>query len=773
DGKISSYEWTFSDGLFPAKSSQTTRRFKTPGIYGAKLVVTDDSGATNSHAQDSISIHINHRPSAKTSVSHINTCDSSIVFDASASVDPDGDPLQYRWNFGDGTSEQAGPVVVHTYKKGGKYPVVLKVNDGSGLTNAVGTASIHVNINRRPRADAGKDRTVCAGEIVLFDAQASSDPGGGSLRYLWDFGKDSKAEGLNPAKIFKNGGIYKVSLTVEDGSGLPCNTDTDQMILNVAEAPVADAGPDQRVCANTLVGFDGSGSRDFDGIVNAYSWDFGDGTTGGGKNPTHVYEMPGTYRVALTITGDRIGNCNNTNSDEMTVSVFEAPLASFTGLSMVPAGTPVLFDASMSSVSKHGIAESVKIVSKTWDFGDGSTGEGEKVSHVYEKHGNYFVNLTVTTDSQNECNNSSVKKPLTVNASPVAEAGEDMEASLFYQVVFDGSGSEDPDGAITGYLWDFGDGKTGSGIQARHSYKSPGKYAVKLTVTDNTALSNNKASDTLSVRVNDPPKPVIDLAKEVFCPKEEILFDGQKSQDTDGGIISWKWNFGDGTTGEEKAETNKVSHVYGKPGIYSATLTVDDGSPVSNRVAVWMKKIIVNQAPIADAGPDRKVCPGEKVEFDASLSNDNDGKITGYTWNFGDETVAQGKKAVHQFEKPGTYKVLLRITDDSGSDCSMGEDTVIVFVNSSPVADAGPDRKVFTGGAHDAVLFDGTKSIDPDKDSLTYTWDFGDSTTQTGPVVLHYFRKPGSYKVRLLVDDGSKTACQSGWDEAIIVVKAR
>lgn len=783
DGKISSYEWSFSDGLFPAKTSRITRSFQNSGIYTATLRVTDDSGAANSHAQESITVHVNHRPSAKTSVKRISTCDSTIVFDASASADPDGDSLQYTWNFGDGTYEQSGPVVIHTYEKGGKYPVVLTVNDGSGLINAVSTASIHVNINRRPVADAGKDRTVCAGEIVLFDAGASSDPDGGALRYLWDFGEGSKVEGLNPAKIFKNGGIYNVTLTVEDSSGLTCNTDIDQMILQVAEAPVAEAGPDQTVCANTLVKFDGSGSRDFDGLVNAFSWDFGDGTSGGGRNPTHVYEMPGIYRTTLTITGDRIGNCNNTNSDEMTISVYAAPLASFTGPSMVPAGDSAIFDSSMSSASKHNAAptgdassvEAVKIISKTWDFGDGTTGEGDNVSHVYEKHGNYFVTLTVTTDSKNECNNSSVKKPVTVNASPVAEAGEDMEASLFYPVVFDGSGSKDPDGAITRYFWDFGDGNTGEGIQARHSYESFGKYTVKLTVTDNTNVANNKEFDTLAVRVNDPPKPVIQLEKEVFCPEKEIWFDGQKSHDNDGTIVSWKWDFGDGITeeGENATESNRISHVYAKPGIYSATLTVDDGSPVSNRIGMIKKKIIVNQVPIPDAGPDRIVCTGEKVTFNASMSNDHDGKSFEYLWSFGDELEAQGRNVVHKFDKPGTYEVRLKIVDNSGSNCSMGEDTAVIFVNSPPVANAGPDREVFTGGAHDAVLFDGTKSFDPDKSALTYTWDFGDSTTQTGPVVFHYFAKPGRYRVKLRVDDSSKTSCRNGWDEAVIVVKKR
>ena len=78
------------------------------------------------------------------------------------------------------------------------------------------------------------------------------------------------------------------------------------------------------MCVGTEVHFDGSGSRDFDGVVNRFSWNFGDGTVGGGEQPVHVYDQPGDYRVLLTIEGEQAGQCDNTNSDEIIVKAVEA-----------------------------------------------------------------------------------------------------------------------------------------------------------------------------------------------------------------------------------------------------------------------------------------------------------------------------------------------------------------------------------------------------------------------------------------------------------------
>ncbi len=271
-------------------------------------------------------IRINHAPVASAGPD-IDSGRTTVSFDASQSADADGDALTYRWDFGDGTPPAGGAEVTHTYATGGAYPVMLTVDDGTGLWNATASAAITVVINRPPVAVAGANKDACAGDIVVFDGSGSQDPDGGLLRYSWDFGDGTGADLVNPTKIYTHGGVYPVTLSVEDESGFPNNSHTARMVVRVDESPIAVAGPDQMACANAEVRFDGSASRDFDGVVNRYSWNFGDNNISGGEKPVHVYREPGDYRVVLTIQGDQAGQCDNSHSDEMTVRVVEAPVS--------------------------------------------------------------------------------------------------------------------------------------------------------------------------------------------------------------------------------------------------------------------------------------------------------------------------------------------------------------------------------------------------------------------------------------------------------------
>ncbi len=201
------------------------------------------------------------------------------------------------------------------------------------------------------------------------------------------------------------------------------------------------------------------------------------------------------------------------------------------------------------------------------------------------------------------------------------------------------------------------------------------------------------------------------------------------------------------------------SHAYETHGKYLVTLIADDGSGVSNCRDEANELIIVNHPPLADGGPDRIVCPGETVTFDGSDSADPDSKSLTYNWDFGDGNMAEGAEVTHVFDKHGRYKACLTVTDDSGTPCGTSKDMILVKVNTLPVADAGPDKEAFVGGAHDAVLFDASGSYDPDGDPLSCYWDFGDGTHEPGVRVFHTYIEPGTYTARVRMRDGMKTNC--------------
>ncbi|WP_214326960.1 S8 family serine peptidase [Nonomuraea sediminis] len=160
------------------------------------------------------------------------------------------------------------------------------------------------------------------------------------------------------------------------------------------------------------------------------------------------------------------------------------PVAAFTNSCTVLACS---FDASSSSDPDGTIA------SYAWEFGDGTTGSGKTVSHTYGAAGTYTVKLTVT---DNQGASASTTKTITVgtptNQPPKAAFTQTCSVFFIWHYCnFNGSSSSDPDGTITAYAWNFGDGSTGSGATITHFYSSAGAKSVKLTVTDNQGATGS------------------------------------------------------------------------------------------------------------------------------------------------------------------------------------------------------------------------------------------------------------------------------------------
>ena len=152
----------------------------------------------------------------------------------------------------------------------------------------------------------------------------------------------------------------------------------------------------------------------------------------------------------------------------------------------------------------------------------------------------------------------------------------------FTDVLFDASESEAPlGGAIVSYAWTFGDGATGSGRTTTHRF-SPGTFAVTLTTTDNFGVTAS-TSQLITVQPGTPPTAAI-----VFSPSEPmvgspVFFNGGSSiADSGRRIVSYRWNFGDGSTGSGITR----SHTYTTAGTYVVMLTVtDDAGQVDTETA--------------------------------------------------------------------------------------------------------------------------------------------------------------------------------------------
>ena len=133
--------------------------------------------------------------------------------------------------------------------------------------------------------------------------------------------------------------------------------------------------------------------------------------------------------------------------------------------------------------------------------------------------------------------------------------------------------SSDSDGTLVAWAWDFGDGASAQTQGASHSYAGAGTYSVSLTVTDDDGASSLATADVTVVAPNLPP--VADFV--VSCAGLSCTFSDQ-STDSDGGVVTWAWDFGDGNTSSGSDPT----HTYAAAGSYTVALTVTDQGGASD-----------------------------------------------------------------------------------------------------------------------------------------------------------------------------------------------
>lgn len=249
---------------------------------------------------------------------------------------------------------------------------------------------------------------------------------------------------------------------------------------------------------------------------------------------------------------------------------------------------------------------------------------------------------------------------------------------------------------------------------------------------------------------------------------ETITLDGSGSSDADGDPLTYRWEV---VSPASEAGTALLSDAQAVMPVisprlhetYVIQLIVNDGKVDSAPDTVSLT--VGNTAPIADAGEDQTVSPGDNVTLDGSGSSDRDGDPLTYAWTIVDApadssaSLANADQVHPSFtaDVAGSYTLSLVVND--GFVNSEPDTVVINTVNTAPVADAGPDQSVSVGST---ANLDGSGSHDADGDALTYTWSVlnvpegssasiinPDSMTPTVEIDV-----AGSYVIQLVVSDG-------------------
>jgi PKD repeat protein len=405
------------------------------------------------------------------------------------------------------------------------------------------------------------------------------------------------------------------------------------------------------------VNFNASGSSDPDGSIVSFQWDFGDGRSDSGETVTHKYKNVGTFTVVLVVRD----NSGNRGSTSQTVSVTEgnSPTASFVYSPSNPAENETIYFNASQSEDPDG-----DIVSFDWDFGDGTTGIGETITHKYGSSGSYTVLLKVTDDDGNiDTANQTVN--VGDNQSPVASFFFTPSNPVVNQdIQFNATESHDPDGTIEEYKWEMGDGAALYGSIITYQYSSSGSYTVYLRVTDNSG-NTARTNQEVTVGTGQPPTASFFFNPTTPTLGESVYFNASASTDPDSTDLNYQWYFGDG----DSDSGVEVYHTYSNTGTYDVVLVVTDES--GNQDSTTEKVIVVdNSTPTASftISPSTPTL-SDTITFNASASSDPDGKIAQYEWDFGDTTTYTSTDPIanHQYSTTDTYTVWLTVTDDEGN----------------------------------------------------------------------------------------------------------
>lgn len=514
-GTPSQWAWDFGDGSSVDTMSKPVHYYVNAGPYQVKMIVTNNFGC-----RDTITKMVKVYPKPKASFTIGILCNIDTSFFINKSSISSGN-LSYFWNFGDTTTTSTSINPVHVYTKSNTYQVLLVAKSDSGCVDTVITP---VLVNGKPKADF--TAPTCPEDSVIFtNLTKSSDA---IINQSWNFG-DGGTSNIKDAKhLYSAEGTYNVKLVVYSAF---CKDSLNKSVT-VSFKPKADFSMTP-VCEYDTAKFTDQ-SQVYVSTLNSWAWDFGDLRTSTQQNPSNKYTLPtaapasDSFAVRL-IVGAATG-CFDTITKM--VHIFPKPYIAFN--LAAPCYTDSAVFASTSSV----ITGTVQ--SYLWNFGDGGSDTRANPKHQYLTSNTYVVQLTATSDKG--CS-TTVSNNILINPPPMGDFTF-RDTCVNDTVQFEDL-STTTDGSISGWRWDFGNGKQDTVKMPRIAYASPATYPVKLTLITSSGCTyvnyinkNIVIYDRPKVSFTaDPDSTNILFTKITFTnPTNAIKFD---------------WDFGDTTYSSE------------------------------------------------------------------------------------------------------------------------------------------------------------------------------------------------------------------------------
>lgn len=295
------------------------------------------------------------------------------------------------------------------------------------------------------------------------------------------------------------------------------------------------------------------------------------------------------------------------------------------------------------------------------------------------------------------------------------------------------SGTSGIDGASRQWLWDFGDGQTGSGQIVNHSYRASGNYTVGLTLL---VASNCGITDTFRVSKTITINNVfaVDFSNPGACVNQPTLF-ANNTVLTVGNITGYNWYFGDGNT----STLANPTHSYTSAGPVDVKLVVSTSGVC--RADSLTKRIYVDSKPKASFQA-ANGCVNTNISF-TDLSTNTYGSINQWNWDFGGSSTSSAQHPTFAFPSPGNIPVRLTVSSEHG--CI--DDTLqMLVIENRPIARFENDNLCL----NQPVQFT-DRSTTTFGNISSWQWQFGDGGLASIQNPQHTYTREGDFPVSLIV----------------------
>lgn len=703
------WNWDFGDAT-TAAIQNPRHKFATQGSYTVNFSLITDVGCLSDTVSQTI--NLTDQPISKFGITAPQCIGQPISFSDTSTITTGATIVKWYWDFGDGSPQviaTTNATQVHSYNAAGNFTATLKTESNTGCQSVVFSKPVVVHPSPLAAFDFS-DACLPLGATQFTDQSTIPDNSQNLFTYAWTFGDGGTSALKNPVHNYSALGPYNVTLTITSNNG--CVDDTTRVMNTVYAQPQAIFTVPTEVCDGTTVTVTDQSTAP-NSTVTQWNWNFGDGQTSILQNPPpHIYALPGTYNITLTVTS-AVGCLSQVTTKPVTVNAL--PVAGFNPSAPACATRNVTF-------TNTSVANSGSLVKWTWDFGDGTNtilNSGAPFVHVYANPGVYNVTLQVETDKG--CISTVITKQVTVSVLPKAGfiAPEICLADPFAPFI---DTSKIVSGSIVGWKWNFGDPNANAGNpnisnlqNPSHRYTVVGPYIATLIVTSDKGCTDTIAENFI-VNGSIPNANFTVQNSNTLCSNRDVKITDASTVDF-GSIVKQEiyWDYSNDPTIKTVNDTpvagQNYIHTYpefGTPATRTVTVRMVSYSGMTC-LSVVTKTITLLATPTVqfDAMPGvcADVAPFQIRQAYITNALPGSGVFTG-------TAVSSPGVFSPSVATPGTY--LLRYTYTGSNSCTNYKEAPIT-VFPVPTVTAGPDEYVLEGGF---VTLQGSGS----GNNLTYLW---------------------------------------------------